>query len=388
MATNFDQSSGIPALIGHSSATESLRTRIASLAIAPVNVVITGESGTGKQLVARSIHALANRTGPFVLVDCPSISEDQVEAQFGQLFDVGERSRRLGRNTSKLNARRCSSGISSNLLPLPKRSCRESLQREAENGANGSPARRSHHRVPRQDLGKLCQGGGFLSDLYYAVAVISLTTVPLRAVREDIPLLLDAFLSDAASTHGRDVPTLDSVCRIYCRTLGRVTFESCRNFALRFVLGLDEDGSLCKRESRSPPLADQVSWFEKEIIVQQLRRYGGNVEAASEVLAVPKTTLYEKLRKHSICARALKCANGFGGVDVRMKDADGHVFVADQKPYSLAGLSTRIRSRIASSGAQSDSRSNRTASSGFSAGFEVGCGQSVPHTSRSGASFT
>jgi two-component system C4-dicarboxylate transport response regulator DctD len=105
-----------------------------------------------------------------------------------------------------------------------------------------------------------------------------------------------------------------------------------RNFALRFVLGLDEDGSLYKRESRSPPLADQVSWFEKEIIVQQLRRYGGNVEAASEVLAVPKTTLYEKLRKHSICARALKCANDFGGVDVRMKGADGHVVVVDQNP--------------------------------------------------------
>ena len=60
----------------------------------------------------------------------------------------------------------------------------------------------------------------------------------------------------------------------------------------------------------------------------------------------------------------------------------------NQKPYSLAGLSTRMRFRTISSGAQSDSRSNRTASSGLASAFEVGCGQSVPHTSRSGASFT
>src|SRR6187402_2192701 len=84
MATDHPQACGVPALIGRSSAVENLRARIATLAVMPVNVVITGESGTSKQLVARSIHG-SNSALPFLLVDCASICDANAEAEFVQL---------------------------------------------------------------------------------------------------------------------------------------------------------------------------------------------------------------------------------------------------------------------------------------------------------------
>ena len=80
------------------------------------------------------------------------------------------------------------------------------------------------------------------------------------------------------------------------------------------MLGLNEDGSAHEDDARPFPLAEQVSRFEKEIIVQQLRRHRGNVGAASEILAVPKTTLYEKLQKFGISPSAFKCREACGSV--------------------------------------------------------------------------
>jgi len=80
-----------------------------------------------------------------------------------------------------------------------------------------------------------------------------------------------------------------------------------RNFALRLVLGLNEDGSAHVHTIPAPPLAELMSRFEKEIIVQQLRRQRGNIAAASEALAIPKTTLYDKLQKHGISPIVFRC---------------------------------------------------------------------------------
>jgi len=164
----------------------------------------------------------------------------------------------------------------------------------------------------RQDLRAACEAGAFLPDLYYGLSVVHVATAPLRAMREDIPLLLEAFLAEAAERHDREIPSFDCVMpRLLAHTWpGNV--RELRNVALRLVLGLNEDGSAHEDDARPFPLAEQVSRFEKEIIVQQLRRHRGNVGAASEVLAVPKTTLYEKLQKFGISPSAFKCRDTWG----------------------------------------------------------------------------
>jgi DNA-binding NtrC family response regulator len=325
--------SSVPGLIGRSPAAESLRTRIARLAAVSVNVVITGETGTGKQLVARSIHAQANRHGPFILIDGPSISEAQTEAAFVELTDELERSRRSSSSRVEDEGATVFVRNIEHLGLVAQAKLSRILQSEANYEANGS-------RVPvrviassRQDLTKLCERGAFLPDLYYTLSVVSLATVPLRAIREDIPLLLDTFLSEAANARGRDVPTLDGVMPSLLSHTWPGNVREVRNFAARFVLGFNEDGSEYEKHCRPSPLADQVSWFEKEIIVQQLRRHGGNVGAASEALTIPKTTLYEKMQKHLICTRASKGVDGYGVAPAfRKKRADGNGSVTDQNP--------------------------------------------------------
>jgi len=124
---------------------------------------------------------------------------------------------------------------------------------------------------------------------------------------EDVPLLLEIFVAEAAQRYGRAVPALDGVMPYVLSHPWPGNVRELRNFALRLVLGLNEDGSAYDQALPAPSLAELMNLFEKEIIVQQLRRHRGSVAAASEVLAIPKTTLYEKLQKHGISANVFRC---------------------------------------------------------------------------------
>jgi two-component system C4-dicarboxylate transport response regulator DctD len=320
----------VPALIGRSSAIESLRSLIQRLAAVPVNAVITGESGTGKQLVARAIHAQANRMRPFVLVDCPSISEKEADTAFLQLTSDLDGARRSASERVEAEGGTLFLRNIEHLGPFAQAKLSRIVQSEVKYEAK---ALSTHVRViasAQKDLRELCDRGAFLPDLYYSLSIVNLATVPLRAIREDIPLLLDAFLSDAANTHGRDVPTLVSVMPYLLSHKWPGNARELRNFALRLVLGFNGDGSPYDQESRPSPLAQQVSWFEKQIIVQQLRTHGGSVEAASESLAVPKTTLYEKMQKYSISTRAFRSADACGAAPALREVERGSC--PDQKP--------------------------------------------------------
>ena len=124
---------------------------------------------------------------------------------------------------------------------------------------------------------------------------------------EDVPLLLEMFLTEAARRYRRDIPAFDGVMPYALSHTWPGNVRELRNFALRLVLGLNEDGSACDRPIPPPSLAELMSWFEKQIIVQQLRKHRGSVAAASEALAIPKTTLYGKLQKHGISGTVFRC---------------------------------------------------------------------------------
>jgi two-component system C4-dicarboxylate transport response regulator DctD len=309
----------VPALIGRSSAIESLRSRIQRLAAVPVNAVITGESGTGKQLVARAIHAQANRMRPFVVVDCPSISEREAETAFLRLISDLDGPRQSASERVEAEGATLFLRNIEHLGPFAQAKLSRIIQSEVRYEADASSPRVRVIASAQQDLRERCDRAAFLPDLYYSLSVVNLATVPLRAIREDIPLLLDVFLSEAANTHGRDVPTLVGVMPHLLSHTWPGNVRELRNFALRLVLGFNGDGSPYDQQSRPSPLAQQVSWFEKQIIVQQLRTHGGNVEAASESLAVPKTTLYEKMHKYSISTRGFRCADACGAAPALRK---------------------------------------------------------------------
>src|SRR3954453_12677391 len=164
-----------------------------------------------------------------------------------------------------------------------KQSFQRAIQNEANGKIGGSQAVTRIIASAREELCKLCDRDVFLPELCYALSVVHLESVPLREMLEDVPLLLDMFLAEAAQRYRRDIPTLDDVMPYVLSHTWPGNVRELRNFALRLVLGLNEDGSTYDRAIAPPPLTELVNWFEKQIIVQQLRRHRGSVAAVSEV---------------------------------------------------------------------------------------------------------
>ena len=227
---------GAATLIGRSPPIERLRRRIESLADSPVNVLITGESGTGKELIARAIHTQGDRAGCFVVIDCPSLSDDSAEEAFRRLSDDLERSqpstpaapRASGPTLFVKNAEHLGTLAQAKLARIV---------RGAESDPNGLPNPVRIIASARQDLRTACEAGAFLPDLYYGLSVVRLATVPLGAMREDIPLLLEAFLAEAAQRYDRKVSDSTARCPVSSRTRGRATSGNCATLRCASCLG-------------------------------------------------------------------------------------------------------------------------------------------------------
>lgn len=151
----------------------------------------------------------------------------------------------------------------------------------------------------KEDLKEFSDLGKFRSDLYYRLNLIVLHILPLRERREDIPLLFEHFMMDAAARYKRPYPVVPAAQMQQLMAQdwpGNV--RELRNAADRFVLGLS-----ASTESVAPAsLADQVGAFERMLIEQALRAAGGNVAAACTALSLPKQTMYHKMQKYSLAA--------------------------------------------------------------------------------------
>ncbi len=151
----------------------------------------------------------------------------------------------------------------------------------------------------KEDLKDFSDAGKFRPDLYYRLNLIVLHIPPLRERREDIPLLFEHFMLDAAARYKRPCPVVPpaQMQQLMAQDWpGNV--RELRNAADRFVLGLSASA-----ESAAPAtLADQVGAFERMLIEQALRASGGSVAAACTALGLPKQTLYHKMQKYGLTA--------------------------------------------------------------------------------------
>jgi two-component system C4-dicarboxylate transport response regulator DctD len=296
-------------LLGQAAQIEEMRRAILRIADTPVDLLIVGETGTGKELVAQCLHKYSrNRDGHFVAVNCGAIPEASFESEiFGHepgAF-IGAQKRRIGKLEYANGGTLFLDEIES-LSPSMQVKLLRALQERKISRLGSNEAIDIEFRVvaaTKSDLRLLCGSGEFRSDLYYHVSVVTLEAPPLRERREDIPLLFENFVLHAASRYGRDAPIVPTelTCELMAYSWpGNV--RELRNVADRFVLGvLGKPFQL--REDSSPsvkPLAEQVDDFEKSVIVDQLRRQHGNVALASEALGIPKKTLYDKIRRYAL----------------------------------------------------------------------------------------
>ncbi|MEC5164169.1 MULTISPECIES: sigma-54-dependent transcriptional regulator [unclassified Janthinobacterium] len=294
-------------IVGRSAAMAKVRQLVLNLAPKSADIIILGETGTGKELVARCLHDFSDRRDhPFVAINCGALPESIFESElFGHEEGAftGAQRQRIGKIEYANGGTLFLDEIESMPLALQVKLLRVLQERQVERlGSNKLIS--VNFRViaaAKEDLNLLAEQGKFRADLYYRLNVASLTLPALRSRREDIPLLFEFFVLQAALRYGQPAALVSSELLsslMAQRWSGNV--RELHNIADRFVLGLLDDTLAPSGARREASLAEQVDAFERAIIEDALRRHGGNIVAAADNLNIPKKTLYDKLKRFDI----------------------------------------------------------------------------------------
>ncbi|MDL5031047.1 sigma-54 dependent transcriptional regulator [Pelomonas sp. APW6] len=304
-------------LVGRSPQIEAVRQLVARVAESRVDVLIRGETGTGKELVAQALHELsARRGGPFVALNCGGLPETLLDSElFGHEPGAftGAQKRRIGKIEHASGGTLFLDEVESMPMAAQIKLLRVLQERQIERLGSNQPLPVDCRVVAasKDDLLEKSRQGSFRSDLYYRLNVVTIDLPPLRERREDIPLLMEHFLLLAASRYSLAVPTVSAA---QLRTLtahhwpGNV--RELRNVADCLVLGVRSDvlGDVQGDPAAPAPapqalsLAETVEDFEKSLIREALQRHGGNIARSALALRTPKTTLADKIRKYGLNA--------------------------------------------------------------------------------------
>jgi DNA-binding NtrC family response regulator len=302
--------SGIEAtLLGRSAAVQLLQRQVRQLAATDCDVMIIGETGTGKELVARCLHDHgARRERHFVAINCGGLPEALLESElFGH--EVGAftnaSKKRIGKFEHADGGTLLLDEIESMPMSFQVKLLRVLQERKVERlGSNDEIA--VDVRViaaTKFDLRQLSEQQQFRSDLHYRLNVAVLRLPPLRERREDIPLLFEHFVLAASARHGREPEVLGEAMSQQLMSHdwpGNV--RELRNVAERYVLGLAEDNLLATGETQALTLAQQMDQVEKVLIERALKRHQGRMSVTCEALGIARKTLYDKIARLHIDA--------------------------------------------------------------------------------------
>lgn len=315
-------------IIGHSKAINLLKMEISMVARTSSNVLIQGETGTGKELVAHSIHNLSSRyRAPFLRVNCSAIPENLMESEFFGYEDGAFTGAKRGGRPGKFELASGGTLFLDEVHTLPismqPKFLRVLQEGEVEHVGGGVSvpvdARIiSATNIPLEDL---VLSGNFRQDLYYRLNVVRIMIPPLRERKEDIPLLVDTFISQLDTRLGLKIqgvhPNVLDILMEHdwpgnVRELQNV-IERAMNYAyegilmphhLHFFRPTPIEGRKEKLPQGDIPVSESVSLgkslrqeMEYELIRDALFRCGGNKSATAKYLGWSRSTLYEKLKK-------------------------------------------------------------------------------------------
>lgn len=291
-------------LSGDSRSVEALRAAIQRLADARVDVLIEGETGAGKEAVARAIHnASRRRVRPFVAVSCAALPETGLE---GLLMGhaAGAFPGALHRREGQIEQSHQGT-LFLDEIDLAPRAAQLLLLRVLEEREVLPLGAMEPHALDlrilaaaKDDPIEAVARGDLREDLYYRLNVVRLRTPPLRERREDIPVLFARFLGRAADRLGRDIPPIgDAVRRRLLEHEWPGNLRELANYASEVAIGLAApEPELPSRAG----LARQVQAYEAQLIRETLSRYRGDIGRVTAALQVPRKTLYDKMSRHGI----------------------------------------------------------------------------------------
>lgn len=298
--------------VGGSPAMVRLRECLSSFAATDADVLVLGETGTGKELVARSLHDLSPRAkGKFVAINCGALPETIIESElFGHEVGAftGAVKPRVGKFEYASGGTLFLDEIESMPIELQARLLRVLEERSIVRlGTNEErPIDVRVVAATKEDLRDASDRGAFREDLYYRLNVLALEIPPLRERREDIPLLFAHFLQTTATRLKRTIgePGPGDIATLLAHDWpGNV--RELENVATRFALGLGVELSQATASNlpaglNEATLSDQLNAIEEVIVRRTLSSCNGQMKQCYERLGVSRKTLYDKLKKYGI----------------------------------------------------------------------------------------
>jgi len=320
----LDERYGFDNIIGTGRGMKRIFELVETIAGLTSTVLIQGETGTGKELIAKAIHFNSQRKDQkMVSINCGAIPENLLESElFGHVKGAftGAVQTRIGRFEQANGGTIFLDEIGNMPLALQVKLLRVLQEREFERVGGNSTVKVDVRIIAAtsSNLEQMVKDGTFREDLYYRLNVIPIDLPPLRERREDIPLLVQRFIEHFCETHKLDLKTISPhVLKVLMAYDWPGNVRQLENIVERMValtanrpaiLPADLPGEIQNRDSLNfVPLIeipeggisfqDVVTDMERELIVQSLRKTNGNKKLAAKLLNLKRTTLIEKIKR-------------------------------------------------------------------------------------------
>ena len=305
-------------IIARSKAMRDVLEMIPSIAQSPTTVLIGGESGTGKELVARAIHNLSSRRQkPFVAVNCGALPDNLLESELfgykaGAFTDARED--KPGRFASAEGGTLFLDEVG-DISPAMQAKLLRVLQERVYEPLGSVSSVQADVRIlaaTNRDLEQLVRDGSFRQDFYYRINVMRIKLPPLRARREDIPLLVEHFITKFNAIHGKGITGISQHAALFLMQHGYPGNIRELENALEYAFVLCPGGLInahhlpselnhgATAETADPMRDLALKDLEIMHITETLRRHGGNRDAAAEALGIHRATLFRKIKSLGI----------------------------------------------------------------------------------------
>jgi transcriptional regulator with PAS, ATPase and Fis domain len=313
LAEELELKTGGGRIVGQSAEWMDVLKKAAQVAATETTVLLSGDSGTGKEVVARFIHrASARKSGPFIALNCAALPEQLLESE---LFGY-ERGAFTGAQQAKPGQIELAAGgvlfldeVSEMSLPAQAKFLRVLQEREFQR-LGGTRLQKAQVRVvaaTNRDLRQAVERGAFREDLYYRLQVFDIRLAPLRERQSDILLLADTFLQDIGKSFGRPPAGLTRDAReALLRYDWPGNVRELRN-ALERAAILCEGGLISAEHlglqtaTRAPrDTTTDLNIVERDTIAQVMRDCHWNKSKAARRLGLSRTQLYVRLRKYDL----------------------------------------------------------------------------------------
>ena len=297
-------------LIGNTPIMVQLRQTVARIASAGVDALIVGDTGVGKESVARVLHKLGTRkTRNFVHINCAALREETAQAE---LFGV-EAGLKFGPYASKTRTtghiERAHKGTlfldDIDGLSLSQQANLLHVVEARELWPVGSESPQSLDLrilvATKKDLAQLVKAGQFRADLYYRISGVTLRVPPLSERKDDISLLFNHFLLDACARLNLPIPKMTLTTSSYLKQHdwpGNV--RELEQFAERYALDLEDARTPGLNSELENSLVICLQRYESQLIKETLARCEGSAKAAMELLKLPRKTFYDKINRFHI----------------------------------------------------------------------------------------